>query len=125
MKHSVTPLRVAIRSTLQRLIMFCFCSRLAQQVESERAAKPDGLELSQPGRIFLSVQRKAPAVARREEIAPNRDKHYIRCDDQGRIKSLVEDGRSRSDDAPQRAKNDTRPGQGDHRAKWRHDDGVR
>ncbi|MDP2212779.1 hypothetical protein [Phenylobacterium sp.] len=59
-------------------------------------------------------------MSKREEIAPNGDKRYIRRDDQGRIKSSVENGASLSADARQNAKNDLGPGEGDrgeHRAK--------
>jgi len=56
----------------------------------------------------------------REEIAPNGDKRYIRRDEKGRIKSSVEEGRSLSNDARQKAKHSVRSGQGDrgdHHAK--------
>ena len=52
-------------------------------------------------------------MSNREEIAPNGDKRYIRRDDQGRIKSSVEEGASLSDDARHKAKTDVIPGQGD------------
>jgi hypothetical protein len=35
-------------------------------------------------------------MSNREEIAPNGDKRYLRRDDQGRIKTSVEEGRSLS-----------------------------
>lgn len=59
-------------------------------------------------------------MSKREEIAPNGDKRYIRRDDQGRIKTSVDEGASLSADARHKAKNDAGPGQGDrgdHRAK--------
>ena len=59
-------------------------------------------------------------MSKREEIAPHGDKRYIRRDDEGRIKTLVEKGASLSADARQKAKHDTKPGQGDrgdHHAK--------
>lgn len=59
-------------------------------------------------------------MSKREEIAPNGDKRYIRRDDVGRIKTSVEKGASLSADARQKAENDTKPGQGDrgdHHAK--------
>lgn len=59
-------------------------------------------------------------MSNREEIAPNGDKRYIRRDDEGRIKTSVEEGRSLSDDAHQKAKTNSKPGQGDrgdHHAK--------
>jgi hypothetical protein len=59
-------------------------------------------------------------MSKREEIAPNGDKRYIRRDDKGRIKSSVEEGASLSADARHKAKNDAGPGQGDrgdHKAK--------
>jgi hypothetical protein len=52
-------------------------------------------------------------MSKREEIAPNGDKRYIRRDDKGRIKSSVEEGASLSADARHKAKNDAGPGQGD------------
>ena len=59
-------------------------------------------------------------MSKREEIAPNGDKRYIRRDDQGRIKTSVEEGGSLSADRRHKAKHDAGPGQGDrgdHRAK--------
>ncbi len=59
-------------------------------------------------------------MSNREEIAPKGDKRSIRRDDQGRIKTSVEEGRSLSDDAHHKAKTDGRPAQGDrgdHHAK--------
>ena len=59
-------------------------------------------------------------MSKRGEIAPNGDKRYIRRDDEGQIKSSVEEGASLSSDARQKAKHDTGPGQGDrgdHHAK--------
>lgn len=59
-------------------------------------------------------------MSKREEIAPNGDKRYIRRDDEGRINTSVEKGASLSADARQKAKHDTKPGQGDrgdHHAK--------
>ena len=59
-------------------------------------------------------------MSKREEIAPNGDKRYIRRDEKGRIKSSVEEGESLSADADHKAKNDAGPGQGDrgdHRPK--------
>jgi len=59
-------------------------------------------------------------MSKREEIAPNGDKRYIRRDDGGRIKSSVEEGQSLSADARHTAKHDAGPGQGDrgdHRSK--------
>jgi hypothetical protein len=59
-------------------------------------------------------------MSKREEIAPNGDKRYIRRDDEGQIKSSVEEGASLSADARHKAKTDAGPGQGDrgdHHAK--------
>jgi hypothetical protein len=59
-------------------------------------------------------------MSKREEIAPNGDKRYVRRDDAGRIKTSVEEGASLSADARQKAKADAKPGQGDrgdHHAK--------
>jgi len=52
-------------------------------------------------------------MSKREEIAPNGDKRYIRRDDKGRIKTSVEEGASLSADARQKAKTKAKPGQGD------------
>ncbi len=59
-------------------------------------------------------------MTKREEIAPNGDKRYIRRDDEGRIKTSVEEGASLAADARHKAKADAKPGQGDrgdHHAK--------
>jgi hypothetical protein len=59
-------------------------------------------------------------MSKREEIAPNGDKRYIRRDGKGQIKTSVEVGRSLSDDAHHKAKTNSKPGQGDrgdHHAK--------
>jgi hypothetical protein len=59
-------------------------------------------------------------MSKREEIAPNGDKRYIRRDDQGQIKTSVEEGASLSDDTRHKAKTNAKPGQGDrgdHHAK--------
>ena len=59
-------------------------------------------------------------MSKREEIAPNGDKRYVRRDDEGQIKTSVEEGRSLSDDARHKAKTNAKPGQGDrgdHHAK--------
>ena len=52
-------------------------------------------------------------MPKRQEIAPNGGKRYICRDDEGRIKSSVEEGASLSADARHKAKNDAKPGQGD------------
>jgi hypothetical protein len=52
-------------------------------------------------------------MTKREEIAPNGDKRYVRRDDKGRIKSSAEEGASLSADARHKAKHDSSPGQGD------------
>jgi len=51
--------------------------------------------------------------AKRETIAPNGDKRYIRRDDQGQITESVDVGRSLSRDVKKTAKTATKPGQGD------------
>jgi len=59
-------------------------------------------------------------MSKREEIAPNGDKRYIRRDEKGRIESSVEKGESLSADEHHAAKHDAGPGQGDrgdHHAK--------
>jgi hypothetical protein len=52
-------------------------------------------------------------MSKREEIAPNGDKRYIRGEDQGRIRTSVEEGASLSADAHRKARADAKPGQGD------------
>jgi hypothetical protein len=55
-----------------------------------------------------------------EEFARNGDKRYIRRDDQGRIKTSVQAGRSLSAVDRRTAKHSMKPGQGDrgdHHAK--------
>ena len=59
-------------------------------------------------------------MSKREEIAPNGDKRYVRRDDQGQFKSEVDEGRSLSDDARHKAKHAAKSGEGDrgdHHAK--------
>lgn len=59
-------------------------------------------------------------MSKREEIAPNGDKRYVRRDDKGRIKTSVDESASLSADARHKAKTHAEPGQGDlgdHRAK--------
>ena len=52
-------------------------------------------------------------MSKREEIAPNSDKRYVRRDDKGQFKTEVDEGRSLSSDARQKAEHDTKPGEGD------------
>ncbi len=52
-------------------------------------------------------------MSKREEIAPKGDKRYIRRDEQGRIKTSVDEGASLSADARHQSKTDVKPGQGD------------
>ena len=56
---------------------------------------------------------KSSSRSRRELIAPNGDKRYIRRDDKGRIKESDDVGRSLSQDVRKRAKTDVPSGQGD------------
>jgi hypothetical protein len=59
-------------------------------------------------------------MSKREEISPNGDKRYVRRDAKGQFKTEVDEGRSLSADARQKAKHDAKPGQGDrgdHHAK--------
>ena len=53
------------------------------------------------------------STRKRETIAPKGDKRYIRRDDKGRIKESDDVGRSLSQDAKKKAKNVSKPGQGD------------
>jgi hypothetical protein len=50
---------------------------------------------------------------KRETIAPNGDKRYIRRDEQGRIEESVDVGRSLAQDVKQKVKTTAKPGQGD------------
>jgi len=53
-------------------------------------------------------------AAKRELIEPTPgDKRYVRRDDEGRFKEVEDVGRSLAQDQKRRAKNDTKPGQGD------------
>ena len=52
-------------------------------------------------------------MTKREEIAPNGDKRYIRRDENGQIKTSVEESASLSADARHKAKSNAKPGQGD------------
>lgn len=53
-------------------------------------------------------------AAKRELIEPTPgDKRYVRRDDEGRFKEVEDVGRSLAQDQKQKAKNDTKPGQGD------------
>jgi hypothetical protein len=59
-------------------------------------------------------------MSKREEIAPNGDKRYIRRDDEGQIRTSVKEGASLSADSRHKAKTDAKPGEGDrgdHHAK--------
>ncbi|MBB1283287.1 hypothetical protein HRH25_02800 [Flavisolibacter sp. BT320] len=51
--------------------------------------------------------------SKRETIAPNNDKRYVRRDEAGRFSESDDVGRSLSQDRKRTAKNDTEPGQGD------------
>ena len=50
---------------------------------------------------------------KREQIAPNGDKRYIKRDDGGKIKSSVEEHRSLSQDDRKDAETTVKPGYGD------------
>ena len=50
---------------------------------------------------------------KRETIAPNGDKRYVRRDENGRFAESDDVGRSLSQDRKRSAKNDAKPGQGD------------
>jgi hypothetical protein len=53
-------------------------------------------------------------AAKRELIEPTPgDKRYVRRDDEGRFKEVEDVGRSLAQDQKRKAKNDTKPGQGD------------
>lgn len=50
---------------------------------------------------------------KRETIAPNGDKRYIRRNDKGQIKESDDQGRSLSQDIKQHSKTEVKPGYGD------------
>jgi hypothetical protein len=52
-------------------------------------------------------------MSKREEIAPNGDKRYIRRDGKGQIRMSVEEGASLSADSRHKAKATAKPGEGD------------
>jgi len=56
---------------------------------------------------------KAKTSGKRELIAPNGDKRYVRRDDEGEFSESVEVGRSLAQDVRQHAKTKAKPGQGD------------
>lgn len=53
------------------------------------------------------------ASSKRELIAPNGDKRYVRRDEKGRFKESDDVGRSLSQDQKRQSKNEVEPGQGD------------
>jgi len=53
------------------------------------------------------------ASSKRELIAPNGDKRYVRRDEKGRFKESDDVSRSLSQDQQRSSKNDAEPGQGD------------
>lgn len=52
-------------------------------------------------------------TGKRETIAPNGDKRYVRRDEAGRFTESDDVGRSLSQDRKRTAKNDAKPGHGD------------
>ena len=52
-------------------------------------------------------------MTKRETIAPNGDKRYVRRDDQGRFVESDDVSRSLSQDAKRKAQTAAKPGQGD------------
>lgn len=63
--------------------------------------------------MATSKSGKSSSGSKRELIAPNGDKRYIRRDEQGRIKESDDVGRSLSQDVRKRASKAVPPGQGD------------
>ena len=53
------------------------------------------------------------AGAKRELIDNGTDKRYVRRDDKGRFKDVVDVGKSLSQDRKRKAKHEAKPGQGD------------
>lgn len=54
-------------------------------------------------------------MSQREEIESTPgDKRYVRRNDQGQFKTVVDEGRSLAADQRQHAKYEAKPGQGDH-----------
>ena len=52
-------------------------------------------------------------MSKRELIAPNGDKRYVRRDEQGQFSESDDVGRSLAADRRQHAKTESKPGQGD------------
>jgi hypothetical protein len=52
-------------------------------------------------------------MSKRELIDTGTDKHYVRRDDEGQFKEVVDVGRSLSQDRRREAKHEAKPGQGD------------
>ena len=63
--------------------------------------------------MATSKSGKSSSGSKRELIAPNGDKRYIRRDEKGRIKESDDVGRSLSQDVRKRAKTEVGSGQGD------------
>ncbi|MDR0184187.1 hypothetical protein [Lysobacter arvi] len=53
------------------------------------------------------------ASSKRELIAPNGDKRYVRRDEKGRFKESDDVGRSLSQDRKRESEHEAKPGQGD------------
>ncbi len=52
-------------------------------------------------------------MSKRELIDTGNDKRYVRRDDEGRFKDVVDVGKSLAQDQRRDAKNEAKPGQGD------------
>ena len=63
--------------------------------------------------MATSKNGKSSSGSKRELIAPNGDKRYIRRDEKGRIKESDDVGRSLSQDVRKRARTEVGSGQGD------------
>jgi hypothetical protein len=63
--------------------------------------------------MATSKTSKSKSSGKRELIAPNGDKRFIKRDEKGRIKESVDVGKSLSQDARQSSKTKVKPGYGD------------
>lgn len=63
-------------------------------------------------RFGISKQR-VQTMSKRELIDTGKDKRYVRRDDQGRFKEVVDVGKSLSADRRTKAKTKAKPGEGD------------
>ncbi|MDQ4087911.1 MAG: hypothetical protein M3177_07890 [Pseudomonadota bacterium] len=81
-----------------------------------RRAPPDGAGTKTESRGFYrqgKAMRSQEMASKRELIDTGNDKRFVRRDEKGRFKDVVDVGRSLAADRRQQAKTKTKPGQGD------------